>query len=564
MAIKILVVDDELDTAELFNQKYAKQIAENKYQFSFIDNGQSAIDLLKEKHQEFDVVLTDIQIPGVSGFEVMKFLDNPEFEIKAVVVTAYGDIDNLRKAMNSGAYDFSTKPIDFNDLASIIDRAAKQVESLREFRSSQSTLSNLKNELSISAALQQSFLPREFPSHPNVDVYAEMIPAVEIGGDFYDFFLLNDHQIGVAVADVSGKNISAALYMAIARTLLKATAKAFINPAICVEKTNEALCENNESSMFTTALYGILDFTTSEFHYVNAGHCNAILISNGTEVKEIPSEVSCALGVISEINYSAQKIKINEGDTILLYTDGISEAFDMKNEAFGVERILESLKSFADANKEASTEARVKDLVKEVRKFTNGAPQSDDMTILAVNLKKLGELMADNTKDINNPNQGKIEFENNLGSRNIDNESGQLVLANKITALMHIPGFINDLGNQFNVLDEDLFSLQLCLDELLTNIMSYGYPQSKEDKIIIDFKINKDHATMSISISDHGIAFNPLEKQDPNINLSTEERPIGGLGIYFIRQFMHGLSYERKNDTNVLSMSLKYRTKTTN
>ena len=238
MAVKILSVDDELDLEVLLTQYFRRQIRKGEYEFAFAHNGLEALQKLLET-PDFDIILSDINMPEMDGLTLLakvNELKNPA--MKCIMVSAYGDMDNIRSAMNKGAFDFATKPIDLDDLSRTIEKAIEQVRYIRESQQEHNQLESIKNDLAIAGEIQQTILPRSFPPFPEltevVDIYASMTPAKDVGGDFYDFFQIDDERIGLVIADVSGKGVPASLFMAVSRTLLRATALRGVSSAECL------------------------------------------------------------------------------------------------------------------------------------------------------------------------------------------------------------------------------------------------------------------------------------------------------------------------------------------
>ena len=200
MAVKILSVDDELDLEVLLTQYFRRQIRKGEYEFAFAHNGLEALQKLLET-PDFDIILSDINMPEMDGLTLLakvNELKNPA--MKCIMVSAYGDMDNIRSAMNKGAFDFATKPIDLDDLSRTIEKAIEQVRYIRESQQEHNQLESIKNDLAIAGEIQQTILPRSFPPFPEltevVDIYASMTPAKDVGGDFYDFFQIDDERIG--------------------------------------------------------------------------------------------------------------------------------------------------------------------------------------------------------------------------------------------------------------------------------------------------------------------------------------------------------------------------------
>ena len=240
---KILVVDDEPDLEPLMLQRMRRPIRSGKYLFTFASNGLEALEKLRTD-DDIDMVISDINMPKMDGLTLLNQIPEVDPNIRAVIVSAYGDMENIRTAMNRGAFDFVTKPIDFKDLQVTIDRTLRHLEDWREVLASRDQLVSIQNELSIASKIQQSILPTEFPENSCYAIFGSMEPARNVGGDFFDVINLEDGLLGIAIADVSDKGVPAALFMMSSRTLLKGSAISFGDPGRVLSEVNGLLVEN--------------------------------------------------------------------------------------------------------------------------------------------------------------------------------------------------------------------------------------------------------------------------------------------------------------------------------
>lgn len=383
--VKILVVDDESDMEPMIRQKFRRHIREKTFDFEFAFNGVEALEKIVE-FPEIGIVLSDINMPEMDGLTLLsklKEMKNPG--LKTVIISAYGDMDNIRTAMNRGAYDFITKPVNFDDLEITINKTLGEILSIRHWLHEHDQLVSIQNDLNISREIQQAILPKQFPpfpDEPNFDIYASMVAANEVGGDFYDFFLIDKHRLGFVIGDVSGKGISAAIFMAVSRTLIRATGLKGDSVSECMGYVNNLLCKESVSSMFVTVFYGILNTQTGEIDYVNAGHNPPyILSSNGISKVEMTNGL--ALGVLDDFIFESKKIHLKKGDQLLLYTDGVVEAFNIEETAYGEEKF----ENFLAGSINLPVEKLITDSFHDVCGFVDGAPQSDDITLLGISYK---------------------------------------------------------------------------------------------------------------------------------------------------------------------------------
>jgi phosphoserine phosphatase RsbU/P len=382
MPVKILVVDDEPDLEVLIRQKFRRQIRNDEFRFVFAQNGVEALQKLEE-NADIEIVLTDINMPEMDGLSLLVRLNELNLLLKAVIVSAYGDMENIRTAMNRGAADFLTKPIDFQDLEITVNKTLKQLQVLKEAVQTHDQLLAIRHELEIASNIQQAILPRTFPAFPerkDFDLFAAMLPAREVGGDFYDFFLIDNDRLGFVIGDVSGKGVPAAIFMAMSRTLLKATALAGARPAECLQRVNRVLCLDNSSEMFVTVFYGILDTRTGAIEYGNGGHNPPYLLRANGEIEALESTGGMVLGAIEDVSYRSKTVALRPGDGIFLYTDGITEAMDGAGELFSDGR----LRAFLGKLNDSPPAEIVRAVVDEVKRYSAAVAQSDDIAAVAI------------------------------------------------------------------------------------------------------------------------------------------------------------------------------------
>jgi sigma-B regulation protein RsbU (phosphoserine phosphatase) len=382
MSVKILVVDDEPDLELLVRQKFRRHIREGQFSFVFARNGVEALQTLQED-RDIDLVLTDINMPEMDGLTLLVKLNELNLLLKAVIVSAYGDMENIRTAMNRGAADFLTKPIDFQDMEITVNKTVQQLQTLRQAVQEHDQLVSIRNELDIASHIQQSILPRTFPPFPerrDFEIFAEMIPAREVGGDFYDFFLIDAERLALVVGDVSGKGVPAALFMAVTRTLLKSTALAGLPPAECLRRVNTLLCADNASEMFVTVFYGILNTRTGALAYSNGGHNPPYLLRSDGRAEVLAGTGDMVLAAMEGTAYHEKTATLGRGEGIFVYSDGITEAMDAASSLFSDQRLAALL---AQANG-APPQQLIRGVVDAVKQYSGVTPQSDDITALAV------------------------------------------------------------------------------------------------------------------------------------------------------------------------------------
>ncbi len=381
---KILVVDDEPDVQPLFMQRMRRDIRAGRYELVFAQNGVEALEMLNQD-SGIEMVITDINMPKMDGLTLLEQIPRVDPNIRSIIISAYGDMKNIREAMNRGAFDFVTKPLDFEDLQVTIERTLRHLLEWREALSSRDQLVALQNELNIASQMQQSILPAQFPRGPDFQVYASMTPARNVGGDFYDIVHLEDNRIGVAIADVSDKGVPAALYMMSSRTLLKGAAIGCESPSQVLDEVNSLLQDDSDTGMFVTLFYGIYDPATNEFTYANGGHNPPLIVHADGSSTVLAMTGGVALGVVPSIQYEQTTVALSPGDTILLYTDGITDATNEEGEFFGLERLQATFAGNPPRDSRAANDA----VFEALQNFVGDAAQADDITCLALSRSEL-------------------------------------------------------------------------------------------------------------------------------------------------------------------------------
>ena len=377
---KILVVDDEVDLEPLVLQRMRRKIRAGTYSFVFAHNGIEALEVLS-RDKEIDMILSDINMPQMDGLALLQQIPKVDPNLRAVIISAYGDMKNIRTAMNRGAFDFVTKPLDFKDLQVTIERTLQHLAEWKEALQSRDKLVALQNELDVASQMQRSILPSTFPSGDNYEVYGDMEAARNVGGDFFDVLNLQDQKVGLAVADVSDKGVPAALFMMSSRTLLKGSAIGYMDDvAGLMTELNNLLEEDNEASMFVTLFYGVFNPHTGEFIYSNGGHNAPVIYHADGTTTMLPLTAGIALAVVPELEFEMNTVTLAPGDTLVLYTDGVTEAMNGNKEEFETARLLKIFEGNPPTNAQQANEA----VFQAVRDFVGDTPQSDDITCLSL------------------------------------------------------------------------------------------------------------------------------------------------------------------------------------
>lgn len=375
-------------------------------------------------------------------------------------------------------------------------------------------------ELSVATDIQSGLVPNfsiGFPEREDIELCASMTPAKEVGGDFYDYFLIDDDHLAMVIADVSGKGIPAALFMMVTKILIKEKSRiSGGTPAEILEFVNDRLVENNPADMFVTVWLGILEISTGKITVANAGHEDPAIYRNGGYFELIKNKHALFAGAMPGIKYKDFEVQLNKGDKIFVYTDGVPEATNADEEMFTLDKMIDVLNS----NKDESPEDIIKNVKKSVDEFTGDAPQFDDVTMLCFELKEIA-----NTKVL------------------------------KVDATEENVGTVNDFLDEF--LDENdcpmktKMKIELAIEEAYVNIAKYAYGEKTGEA---QLTLGVNNGELSIELRDSGKPYNPLEKEDPDITLSAEERQVGGLGVFLVKKIMDSVSYSYENSQNILRM----------
>ena len=381
MPYQILVVDDEPDMESLVQQKLRQQIRNKEFEFFFSRNGEEALQVLASQ-PGVDLVLTDINMPVMDGLTLLGRLNaSSETTSKTVIVSAYGDMANIRTAMNRGAIDFLIKPIDFTDFEITIRKGLAHTAQVKRALQTQNDLIALQRELSVAARIQQSILPRTFPPFPerhDFELHAAMAPAKGISGDLFDFFLLDDTHLGVMIGDVHGTGVAAALVAAVTRTLLRATALPGMPPGECLRQVGAALADQQDGATFLTVFYGVLNTASGQLEFSNEGHAAPYFYSKAGHAKLLRDRD------VPNVKYRTDIVTMTPGDGLLLYSDGVTEAPDQFGALFGNARLEE----YVNLHAPGSAEQMVLDSFTALRFFSLGTAQADDITVM--DLRYLG------------------------------------------------------------------------------------------------------------------------------------------------------------------------------
>ncbi|MEM8484701.1 MAG: SpoIIE family protein phosphatase [Bacteroidota bacterium] len=380
--ITILVVDDEPDIELLISQQYYKKIRAGEWKIEFAENGAQALERI-DANPDIEIVLTDLHMPVMDGLTLLGNLHEGGYPLKALVLSAYGDILNVRRAMNLGAYDFLFKPIEFDDLEQTIYKTHKAVQFQRKMSRSHTRLTGLEGDLALVKRMQKAVLPAQLPESDEVSAYAYMLPAQEVNSNFYDLFYLNDDQLAFFIGNVTGEGFPAAMLMSTSRTLLKADAQRAFPPASCMRTLNDLVLPERLGDQFVTAFYGNLNLKTGLLTYCNAGHNPPLVVRASGEVEQLSWEGSIAIGVQKEVVYTDHSISLAEGDGLFLYTEGL-----IKNAAEdGAVLDVDGLKAMLKTQAGIKPSRLIRQLIRDMGASPAGAIH--DLTVISLRRESL-------------------------------------------------------------------------------------------------------------------------------------------------------------------------------
>ena len=396
--------------------------------------------------------------------------------------------------------------------------AYRSVQNLWKLNEVRTKEQHIEDELAIARNIQQSLLPSNtLPDIGNyMDISGLQIPAKFVGGDLHDYYV-RDGKLLFCIGDVSGKGVPAALLMAIAHSLFHTLSARDDHPNSIMQALNTSISDNNPDIMFITMFLGVMDLHTGKISYCNAGHNPPILIKDG-HADFLNTEPSLILGVDPCAKYTTYEMTLAPGDTLLLYTDGLTEAENTNKELFGEARALVTAANVGSL----TAKEQLAQIREQVSQFVNHAEQSDDLTMLSIRYTPVED---------------------------------SLTLTNDIQDLERLKPFLDDFFERKKIAPSLLPSVNLALEEALANVIMYAYPEGTRGKVTLTAKVT-DNA-IRIEISDMGIPFNPLQQQEENLDVPLEERKIGGLGIPLIKEIMDTVEYAHEGGKNVLRTQKK-------
>ena len=401
------------------------------------------------------------------------------------------------------------------------------VKYIDELKNTTAQKASIESDLRIASGIQMGMLPEQFPTREDrddVELYASLTPAKEVGGDLFDFYF-RDEKLFFCIGDVSGKGVPASLFMAVTRSTFRTVSAHESMPDRIVTIMNKTIADMNKNHMFVTLLVGVLDLPTGRLHYCNAGHDAPLLIGAG--VGELPCDPNIPVGFMPTWKYSLQEARIFTGTTILLFTDGLTEAMNADYEQFQMERVNE-VANRALSNQQQSPRQLIAQMTDAVHEFVGDAEQSDDLTMMAIQYIK---------------QQSDVKMRKSI------------VLPNDTQEVPRLNAFVDEVCKSVGFDEGKTMEIKVAVEEAVINVMNYAYPPEQRGDVTIEAASND--IRLKFTIIDSGKPFDPTVQNEVDTTLSAEARSIGGLGIHLIRQNMDSINYERVDNLNVLTLRKK-------
>jgi len=398
------------------------------------------------------------------------------------------------------------------------------VKNQLQFREVAEKKSRIDSELRIAQDIQMSMIPKALQADTDevdIDMSGIVVPAKEVGGDLYDYFV-RDGYLFFCIGDVSGKGVPAALVMSVTRSLFRSVSAHEKSPRKIVSTMNESLADMNENDMFVTFFLGVLDLSDGHLRYCNAGH-NAPVRLGARECGFLEVVPNLPLGVVSGLQYEEQETTFSCGDGLFLYTDGLTEAEDVRHLLFGAERMQETVRAACGLSAGKLVEA----MRKAVNSHIQGCEPSDDLTMLAIRYM--------------NPS--------------LSDAWERRVTLRDVSEIPRLQRFMQAVSEHAELDHALSLNLNLALEEAVSNVLLYAYPGEAGKEVDIKAMVREDR--IDFTVSDSGVPFDPTAIPDPDLSADLKDRPVGGLGIYLVKRIMDEVSYCRRGGKNILSMTKK-------
>lgn len=375
--LHILCVDDEPELELLMQQRFRKKIRAGEWKFVFAQDGQEALDQL-ERHPEVGLILTDLNMPRMDGLTLLGKLAELDRPLRTVVVSAYGDMEKIRTAMNRGAFDFVTKPIDFKDLETTALKAAKDLEAYRKALRTQHQVVSIQQEIDVARRIQDAIIPVSVPSSDKLEIYGFSAPSSDVSGTFYDAFEMEGGRVGLLLGDAGGRGVTAALLMAMGQTFTKSFMQQGVDPAECLTQLNSLLFADGLPHVGLRLLAVIVDLETGVVQLANAGHEAPFILRKDGSI-DSPDEKGMAVWDEENASYECVSMTLGDGDALVLASRGLTETSNEAGAPYTRERLAGVIREAPDSK----PTTLIRHVVRSVQEFAGDRDPREDLTILS-------------------------------------------------------------------------------------------------------------------------------------------------------------------------------------
>ena len=504
---RVLLVDDAKANLDILVEGL-----KGDHKLSVAMNGETALQIAARTPP--DLVLLDIVMPGIDGYEVCRRLRRmPETaEVPIMFLSSLEEVQNKTRGFEVGANDYLTKPFEMLEVKA-------RVRSLLEAKAySDAVKEQIATELRVARDIQMGMLPHDFTPFEaayGVSFGAVLEPAREVGGDLYGVCAAGPDRLVMFLGDVSGKGIPASMFMVRAISLARLLSREIAEPERILARLNDELAADNPSDMFVTFLCAVYEPTSHRLALANAGHCRPVLLASGQPPRWAVKNLGTALGFETGLEFERTDLTLNPGDTLILYSDGVSEAFNPHEECYGNDRLLADAAALSGQPARAVTAS----LLQNIRTFASGAPQSDDLAILTLKVKSRDCL----TLELNATAEEVM--------RGVD--------------------ALREFALARGVPERTVFGLALALEETASNIVHHAL--ERDARRTFQVVVERTSDSFVIELEDDGPEFDPTTA-DP-LRPQVAEDNLGGWGLELVRRYVDEISYERDADRNVLRLT---------
>jgi sigma-B regulation protein RsbU (phosphoserine phosphatase) len=503
---RVLLVDDVKSSLDVL-----VEALQGHHLLSIAVDGEGALRNIAQNPP--DLVLLDLMMPGLHGYEVCRRLraDPATRDLPVVFLSALGEAKSKARGFEAGGTDYITKPFEAVEVRA-------RVRSLLKGKMYQDKVREaLAGELHVAQEIQRAMVPQDFKgltAGMPIEVHALLEPAREVGGDLYDIFSLGEGRICIALGDVSGKGIPAALFMAVTATLLRATARHVHRPEQILSHVNDELSRDNPTCMFATLFCGVLDTKSGRLAFASGGHTSPVLVRRGRAPRLLADLPGTLVGIETHISFEPRELQLEPGDAIFLYTDGVTEAFDPDRLCFGEDRMLQAMGDGPPGPK-----SMVERVLEAVRTFARGSPQSDDIALLAFRWLPAAEL--------------KLSLKSTP--------------AEVARGYQAVQAFLAGQGAP----SEAIQDVALAVEEVLANLVRHGYAGLGGQ---VALRATLDAVAIKVEVRDRGIHFDPRTAKPPHLEVPLDERATGDLGIHLVKSAIDRIAYVRDGEENLLTL----------